>query len=441
MSYHGHQRRPPASSGKIISLSEQSLYLGAGASAVGSATPVHTGREHLDPAHRRLVRAAGRAQRVRRARFHAQATANEILLDVATLCTSSCWATSRSSRPSASRSRRCTTSSTSPGISPRSAWAATLTPTGPFRSGSGAGPLCSRPRRRWRSRRPGWPTGSISTRGAARSRRRPAGRRSTLVDLGTPQRELLQVALRQRPDIAAQNRRDRRGRGPLQAGNRQAALAHALAGLQRRRLRRRQQPRSAARRQLRRPDRLRRPRLLDAAQHGRGQPLADQGAPRSHRRDRPRATGGNDQPRPRRSRAPRWPMRGQRRNRWPSRGQELASAELGFKEDLERSRQNLGRPIEVLNSLTLLAEARVNLIRALCIMTRLSSPCGSRWDRRRRLNTPVPLRPSPEGSRLNALRDGRRSPLYRGRHGIKSKTETAARTCRSSCGKRHRRSG
>ena len=45
--------------------------------------------------------------------------------------------------------------------------------------------------------------------------------------------------------------------------------------------------------------------------------------------------------------------------------EELASAELGFKEDLGRSRQNLGRPIEVLNSLTLLAQARVNLVRAL----------------------------------------------------------------------------
>ncbi len=44
---------------------------------------------------------------------------------------------------------------------------------------------------------------------------------------------------------------------------------------------------------------------------------------------------------------------------------ELESAELGFKQDLERSRQNLGRPIEVLNSLTLLADARVNLFRAL----------------------------------------------------------------------------
>jgi outer membrane protein TolC len=44
---------------------------------------------------------------------------------------------------------------------------------------------------------------------------------------------------------------------------------------------------------------------------------------------------------------------------------ELASAEDGFREDLDRSRQNLGRPIEVLNSLNLLGGARVNLIRAL----------------------------------------------------------------------------
>ena len=44
---------------------------------------------------------------------------------------------------------------------------------------------------------------------------------------------------------------------------------------------------------------------------------------------------------------------------------ELASAESGFREDLERSRQNLGRPIEVLNSLNLLGAARVNVVRAL----------------------------------------------------------------------------
>jgi outer membrane protein TolC len=44
---------------------------------------------------------------------------------------------------------------------------------------------------------------------------------------------------------------------------------------------------------------------------------------------------------------------------------ELASAENGFREDADRSRQNLGLPIEVLNSLNLVADARVNLIRAL----------------------------------------------------------------------------
>ncbi|HKM55492.1 MAG TPA: TolC family protein, partial [Isosphaeraceae bacterium] len=44
---------------------------------------------------------------------------------------------------------------------------------------------------------------------------------------------------------------------------------------------------------------------------------------------------------------------------------ELESAENGFREDLLRSRQNMGRPIEVLNSLNLLGAARVNLINAL----------------------------------------------------------------------------
>jgi outer membrane protein TolC len=44
---------------------------------------------------------------------------------------------------------------------------------------------------------------------------------------------------------------------------------------------------------------------------------------------------------------------------------ELASATAGFREDLELSRNNLDRPIEVINNLELLADARVNLIRAL----------------------------------------------------------------------------
>lgn len=45
----------------------------------------------------------------------------------------------------------------------------------------------------------------------------------------------------------------------------------------------------------------------------------------------------------------------------------LASAEAGFREDLERIRNTVGRPIEVVNSLRLLNEARVARIRALTL--------------------------------------------------------------------------
>jgi outer membrane protein TolC len=46
---------------------------------------------------------------------------------------------------------------------------------------------------------------------------------------------------------------------------------------------------------------------------------------------------------------------------------ELQSAHEGFHEDLLRSRQNLGRPIEVINSLNLLAEARAHVIDAIVL--------------------------------------------------------------------------
>ena len=71
---------------------------------------------------------------------------------------------------------------------------------------------------------------------------------------------------------------DRRGRGPREAGNRPAVASDALAGIQRRCLRRRQQPRPPADGQFRRPHRLRRPALLDVPEHGCRQPLADQAA-------------------------------------------------------------------------------------------------------------------------------------------------------------------
>ena len=58
---------------------------------------------------------------------------------------------------------------------------------------------------------------------------------------------------------------------------------------------------------------------------------------------------------------------------------ELASAENGLREDTERSRNNLGRPIEVLNSLNLVGGARVNVIRPCCGTIRPSSALRRPW--------------------------------------------------------------
>ena len=69
---------------------------------------------------------------------------------------------------------------------------------------------------------------------------------------------------------------------------------------------------------------------------------------------------------------------------------ELTAAELSYKEDLDRTKFRGGEkprdvlPIELLNSLDLLAGARVNLIRALVALTSRNIGSGSRSDLRRR---------------------------------------------------------
>ena len=119
MSYHGHQGFLERSSGKIISLSQQSSVWGRCGVRVTAGTAELPGVSILTPLTDAWFEPLAASQRVIGARFHAQATANEILLDVANLYIN-CWAISRSSMPSAFRSRRCTTSSKSLGISPKS---------------------------------------------------------------------------------------------------------------------------------------------------------------------------------------------------------------------------------------------------------------------------------------------------------------------------------
>ncbi len=66
---------------------------------------------------------------------------------------------------------------------------------------------------------------------------------------------------------------------------------------------------------------------------------------------------------------------------------ELASAEDGYREDLIHTRESLGRPIEVLNSLVLLARSRINLIEAI---TRANQAQFGLWVA---LGSPPPLGP------------------------------------------------
>ena len=76
---------------------------------------------------------------------------------------------------------------------------------------------------------------------------------------------------------------------------------------------------------------------------------------------------------------------------------QLASAEIGFREDLTRIQNTVGRPIEVVNSLRLLNEARVARIRAVTEFNkaefRLFVSLGSPPPLGESANAPLPAAP------------------------------------------------
>ena len=78
-----------------------------------------TRREYLYSAHGCMVRAAGRTPASYRCSIPRPGDRERNPARCRECCISNCWATSRSSRPSVSRSRRCTTSSISLGITPK----------------------------------------------------------------------------------------------------------------------------------------------------------------------------------------------------------------------------------------------------------------------------------------------------------------------------------
>ncbi len=362
VSYRGHEGFLERSSGKITNDSLQSLYVGSGVSPIGTAPAQLPGVNIQTPLTDAWFEPLAARQRLAGARFHAQSTANEILLDVATLYlqllgNQSILGAQRLSELQAHD---------------------VVNITRHFAEfGEGRDSDANRAFSQWKRRRADVlkaeeEVAVTAARLANRLNLDPSVRLEAaggplvpleLVDLETPQRELLQVALRQRPDIAA----------------RTAAIGEAEAHLK---------------------QEVGRPLLptlwvgFSGGAFGGGSnlvpPLVGNFAGRTDFDVRVYWTllnlgaGNLSLIKERRARVGQMAAE-QSATINLARGEvsaaladsraafnevgvarsELASAELGFKEDLERSRQNLGRPIEVLNSLTLLAQARVNLIRAL----------------------------------------------------------------------------
>jgi outer membrane protein TolC len=83
--YHGQNGALQRPTGKIELLSEQSLYLGAGAGAVGSGTPSIPGVNIFTPLTDAWFEPLAAHRRVEATRFVARATENDILMDVALL--------------------------------------------------------------------------------------------------------------------------------------------------------------------------------------------------------------------------------------------------------------------------------------------------------------------------------------------------------------------
>jgi outer membrane protein TolC len=362
VSYHDHTGVLQRSSGKVLSLSEQSLYIGAGARAVAAESVGIPGVNILTPLTDAWFEPLAARQRLIGARFNAQATAFEVLLDVARLHiqllgNQSILDAQRLSEYQVNEIVKITRHFAE--------------------AGQGRDSDANRAFSQWKRRRAlvlkaEEEVAVTVARLANRLNLDPSVRLEAmggplvpidLVNLDTPQQELLRVALQKRPDIAARNATIREAEahrkqeisrpllptlwlgfsGGVFGGG--SNLAPPLVGnfggrtdfdvrlywtllnlgagnLSLIKERQAQVNQATAERS----------KTINAARAEVSASLADALAAR---------------------------------NEINIARRELATADLGFKEDLERSRQNLGLPIEVLNSLTLLAEARVHLIHAL----------------------------------------------------------------------------
>jgi outer membrane protein TolC len=362
VSYHGHDGNLQRSSGKILNVSLQSLYVGAGAGVSGTSPPVVPGVNILCALTDAWFEPLAARQRVAVTQAGAQATANDILMDVAVLHLELLG------NQAILDAQRLTESQVYEVVRVTREYAI---------AGEGRNADANRAIADWRRRRADVQRAEEEllvtvARLANRLnldpsvRLKPIGGPLVAIDLvpiESSQPELIEVALQRRPDLAARSaavgeaeyrKKQEIGRPFLPTlwlgysggvfgggGNLTPPLLGRFAG---------------------RDDFDARVywTLLNfgagnmALVHDRdaqlGQAIADRARVLNRVREEVSASLAD-------ARAA--------SNEITIRRNELASAELGFREDFERSYQNLGRPIEVLNSLDLLGDSRMNLIRAI----------------------------------------------------------------------------
>jgi len=362
VSYHGQNGVLQRSSGKIIQLSQQSLYIGAGAGAVTAGTISIPGVNIFTPLTDAWFEPLVARQRLIGAQFHAGATANEILLDVALLDLELLG------NQGILEAQRLSESQAYEIVKITDSFAVT---------GQGRKADADRAKAEWRIRRADVQKAEeavavTAARLANRLNLDPAVRLTAvggplvpieLLDLGAPPQELIQLALQYRPDLA----------------ERAAAIAEAEA---------------------RRKEEIGRPLLptlwlgFSGGVFGGGSnlvpPLIGKFAGRTDLdvfvywtlfnmgagnlaliKEREAQIGQAIAERQRTINRARSEVMSALADARAAIGEiemarrELVSSEQGFREDLDRSRNNLGHPIEVINSLNLLADARVSLVKAL----------------------------------------------------------------------------
>jgi outer membrane protein TolC len=362
LSYHGHNGPLQRPSGRILDLSLQSLYLGAGAGVTTTGTPVIPGVNILTPLTDAIFEPLAAHQRVIASRFNVGATENDILAEVAVLHL---------------ELMRHYTLLEAHRLSEIQAYQIVQAIEQYAITGQGRQADFDRSRAEWRYRRADvidaeQGIGIAAARLAQRLnldpsvRLHPAGGPLVplhLVALDTPPEELIQVALRQRPDLGARTAEIKQaewlvkqeiGRpllptlwlgfdGGVFGGG--SNLTPPLLG------------RFGGRNDL--DVRLYwtflnmgagNLALIKQRQAEMGEAVAAQARTINRARDEVME-----------------PLAGAKAA-WNQIGiarRELKSAHEGFHEDLTRSRDNLGRPIEVINSLNLLAAARAHLIDAI----------------------------------------------------------------------------